>query len=167
VSGVQIAFLLALTGILAAVAWFAVVVVRAAARSDGGTHPSRALLRRMGRSPQERAEFNRWAFYLHRLSGMAIFGFLCLHIVDVSTYAISPGTYDELHELYGSAPMRVFESGLLLAILFHTLNGLRILAIDVGDLGDVAARRLLVPVIALTVAVGIAGTVVIMAPVLR
>jgi succinate dehydrogenase / fumarate reductase cytochrome b subunit len=97
---------------------------------------------------------------------MAIFGFLCLHILDVSTYAISRSTYDDLHELYGSAPMRLFESGLLFAILFHTLNGLRILAIDVGDLGQVTARRLLVPVVALTLAVGTAGTAVIMAPVL-
>lgn len=163
-SAVQLAFLAGLTCVLAAVAWFAVTVVRAAARGDGGAHVSWALLRRLGRSPDERAEVNRWAFYLHRLTGMAILGFLCLHILDVSTYAISRSTYDELHELYGSALMRVFECGLLFAILFHTLNGLRILAIDIGDLALVTARRLLVPVVGLTLALGAAGTVVIMAP---
>jgi succinate dehydrogenase / fumarate reductase, cytochrome b subunit len=164
-TAVQLAFLVGLTGVLAGVVWFAVTVVRGAARSDGGPHVSWGLLRRLGRLPEERAEFNRWAFYLHRLTGMAILGFLCLHILDVSTYAISRSTYGDVHELYGSAPMRVFESGLLFAILFHTLNGLRILAIDIGDLGQVTARRLLVPVAGLTLALGAAGTVVIMAPV--
>jgi len=165
-SAIQLAFLLALTGTFAAVTWFAVVVVRGAARSDGGAHPSWALVRRLGRSPDERAELNRWAFYLHRLTGMAIFGFLCLHIVDVSAYTVSPSTYDDLHELYGTAPMRLFESSLLFAILFHTLNGLRILAVDVGDLGQVPAQRLLVGVVAVTVLAGAAGTALIMAPVL-
>lgn len=165
-SAVQGAFLLALTGILAAVAWFTVVVVRGAVRSDGGAHPSWALVRRLGRSRTDRAELNRWAFYLHRLSGMAIFGFLCLHIVDVSTYAFAPATYDELHTLYGTAPMRLFESGLLFAILFHTLNGLRILAVDAGDLGQVPAQRLLVGVVLVTVLAGAAGTAIIMRPVL-
>jgi len=164
-TAVQLAFLVGLTGVLAAVGWFALTVMRAAARGDGGTHLSVSLLRRLGRSPQERAELNRWAFYLHRVTGMAILGFLCLHILDVGTYAISRGTYDDLHELYGSAPMRVFESGLLVAILFHTFNGLRILAIDLGDLGQLTARRLLVPVVAVTLVLGVAGTVVIMAPV--
>lgn len=164
-TAVQLAFLVGLTGVLAGVAWFTATVARAAARSDGGAHVSWGLLRRLGRSPQERAEVNRWAFYLHRLTGMAILGFLCLHILDVSTYAISRSTYDDLHELYGSAPMRLFESGLLFAILFHTLNGLRILAIDIADLGQLTARRLLAPVVGLTLVLGTAGTVVIMAPV--
>jgi len=99
------------------------------------------------------------------VSGVAIFGFLCLHVLDVGVYSLSRSLYDELHTVYGSAPMRVFECGLLFAILFHTFNGLRILAIDFADLGMAPARRLLAGVVATTALLGIAGSVVILAPV--
>lgn len=160
----QIVFLVALTGVLAAVTWFAVVVGAGARRSDGGSHLTWKLMRRLLRSPTERSEVNRWAFYAHRVTGFAIFGFLCLHIVDVSTYSISTDLYDDLHELYGTAPMRLFESGLLFAILFHTFNGLRLLVVDLADLTLRASKAWLAVVGALTVALGIAGTAVIMAP---
>lgn len=154
--------MLALVGVLAAVAVFGTVMVRAALRADGGPRPTRALVARMLRTPEERTELNRWAFYLHRFTGVAIFGFLCLHILDVGAYTVSHGLYDDLHRVYGSWPMRIFECALLAAILFHTFNGLRLLAIDVGDLGAAAARRALGAVVALTVVLGAAGSVVIL-----
>lgn len=162
-SAIETGFLVALAAVLAAVAWFAIVMVRGALRADGGPRPTGALVARMLRTPEERAELNRWAFYLHRITGVAIFGFLCLHILDVGAYTVSPSLYDDLHRVYGSLPMRIFESGLLAAILFHTFNGLRILAIDAADLGAVAARRALGAVVALTVLLGAAGSVVILA----
>ena len=157
---------MALGLILALVIGFGVVVFLGARCSDGGSYVDAGLVLRMQRSPEERAEFNRWAFYAHRITGFAIFAFLCLHIIDTSLYSISPRLFDEVHVLYGSSPMRVFECGLLFAILFHTFNGLRILAIDVADLGIVASRRLLVASLALTVVLSFAGSAVIMAPVL-
>lgn len=158
-------FLAGLTGVLVAVVGFAAVVVRSAARTGGGPHITAGFVRHFARPGRERAEVHRWAFYLHRISGFAIFAFLCLHIVDVSTYALSPARYDELHMLYGTAPMRVFEAGLLVAILFHTLNGLRLVAVDVVDLGIDASRRALMVVAALTALLGAAGGAVIVAPV--
>jgi succinate dehydrogenase / fumarate reductase cytochrome b subunit len=162
----QLLFLAGLTAVLLAVVWFGVVVAAAAGRADGGPRPRLALVHRLQREPQERSQVNRWAFYAHRLTGFAIFAFLCLHIVDVSTYAVSRGRYEELHELYGSAPMRAFECALLFAILFHALNGLRIFAVDLADLGAGAARRALAAVVALTLLAGTAGSAVILAPVL-
>ena len=153
----QVLFLAGLTAVLLAVLWFALVVVADAARADGGPRPRLGLTKR---------DANRWAFYAHRLTGVAIFAFLLLHIADVSTFAFSRSLYDELHELYGSAPMRVFECALLFAILFHALNGLRLLAVDLADLGVRAARRVLAGVVAVTVVTGTAGSAVILAPVL-
>lgn len=160
----QAVFALALAGVVAAVAVFGVVVVRSALRVDGGPYPSSGLAGRLLRGPEERAEANRWAFYLHRLTGVAIFAFLCLHVLDVGVWLLSEPLFDELHELYASAPLRVFECGLLVALLFHTLNGLRILAIDAADLGAAAARRLLAGVAAATAVLGLAGSAVILAP---
>ena len=163
----QALFVVALIGILIAVVGFGFVMIYSAARSGGGGfYLDPRLLRRLQRSPEERAEFNRWAFYAHRFTGFAIFAFLCLHIVDVSLYAFSPEAFDEVHALYGWTPMRLFECGLLFAILFHTFNGLRILAIDIVDLGSKASRRLLAGALVLTALLGLSGSAIIMAPVL-
>lgn len=160
----QAIFATALAGVVVAITGFGVIVIRSAVETDGGPYPTRRLAARLLRSPEQRTEGNRWAFYLHRISGVAILAFLCLHILDVATWTFSASLFDELHEVYGSAPLRVLECGLLLAILFHTFNGLRIVAIDAADLGPVAARRLLGGVLALTVVLGAAGSVVILAP---
>lgn len=161
----QALFVLALTGVLVAVVAFGLVMISSVARSDGGSYLNARLIRRLLRCTEERAEFNRWAFYAHRFTGFAVFAFLCLHIADISLYTFAPGSYDEVHVLYGTIPMRLFECGLLFAILFHTFNGLRILAIDVADLGLRASRRLLAGAVVLTGLVGLVGSVVIMAPV--
>ncbi len=162
----QLLFVLALAAVLIAVAGFGFVMISSAARSGGGSFLDIGLIRRLQRPPEERAEFNRWAFYAHRFTGFAVFAFLCLHIVDVSLYAFAPEAFDEVHALYGWTPMRLFECALLFAILFHTFNGLRILAIDVADLGSRVSRGLLVGAVVLTALLGLGGSAIIMAPVL-
>jgi succinate dehydrogenase / fumarate reductase cytochrome b subunit len=111
-----------------------------------------------------RSEANRWGSYAHRLSGIAIFFFFCLHIIDVSLYAMSSSLYDEVHPLYGSGPMRVFECCLLMALLFHALNGIRLIAIDIWDLGSLPAGRLLYGVVSLTALSTAAGSIIILQP---
>ena len=71
-----------------------------------------------------------------------------------------------MHELYGTAFMRVFECGLLFALCFHAFNGLRLIAIDVWDIGMTGALRLLWLTMAVSIALTIAGSVVILWPVL-
>jgi succinate dehydrogenase cytochrome b subunit len=160
----QFAFLVGFTLVTAAIVAFTVVVAVGARRTDGGAHLSAVLLSRLGRRSHDRGEGNRWAFYAHRVSGFAVFGFLALHILDVSLYAWSPRMFDEVHELYATAPMRVFECGLLAALGFHALNGLRLVAIDVCDVGRIGAARLLDVVVALTALITIGGGVVILRP---
>ncbi len=105
----------------------------------------------------------QWAFVGHRVSGFLVFFFLLLHIVDVATIRW-PDVYDEIHRLYGNVLLRSFEVGLLLALLFHTLNGLRIVVVDFFP-GQVAhERRLLTAVVVLTLAAGLPGAFVIMKP---
>jgi succinate dehydrogenase / fumarate reductase cytochrome b subunit len=161
----QLLFLSAFTLVNLAILAAVVMVVREARRVDGGARWSTMLLRRLGRLPSERGEANRMAFYVHRLSGLAIFAFLTLHIVDVSLFAVSTDLYDDVHQLYGTTVMRLFECGLLFALLFHALNGLRLVAIDVWDLGAAAATRVLNGVVAASVLLTVAGSVVILRPV--
>jgi succinate dehydrogenase / fumarate reductase, cytochrome b subunit len=164
VTAPQAVFALALAGVVIAVAGFGAVVVRSAVRAGGGPYPTRRLAGRLLRAPEERTEANRWAFYAHRITGVAILAFLALHVLDVAVWTVSRPAFDEIHELYGSPLLRVFECGLLVAILFHTFNGLRVLAIDAADLGPRTAARLLAGVVGLTALLGAAGSVVILAP---
>ena len=60
----------------------------------------------------------------------------------------------------------MFECLLLFAILFHTLNGLRLVLLDVLEVNTSTARTLLHVALALTAITGFAASVVILKPVL-
>ncbi len=92
-----------------------------------------------------------------------MFLFLLLHIVDVSLLRW-PDTYDQVHRLYGNVMLRLFEVGLLFALLFHSLNGLRIVAVDLFPDAVRNQRRLLQGVVALTLLMGVPGGIVILWP---
>ncbi len=109
----------------------------------------------------------QWAFVFHRITGFLVFMFLLLHIVDVSLVNADPELYDEVHALYGNVVLRLFEVGLLLALLYHSLNGLRIVILDFFP-GTVSHERSLFTVVVfLTLAAGIPGGFVIMWPFLE
>jgi succinate dehydrogenase / fumarate reductase cytochrome b subunit len=105
----------------------------------------------------------QWAFVAHRVSGFLVFFFLLLHIVDVSTVRW-PTVYDDIHAVYGNVVLRVFEVGLLFALVFHSLNGLRIVAVDFFPGAVANERRLLTAVVVLTVLMGTPGGFVILRP---
>lgn len=106
---------------------------------------------------------NQWSFVAHRVSGFLVFSFLLLHIVDVSLIRW-PTIYDQVHRLYGNVFLRVFEVGLLFALVFHAFNGLRIVAIDLLPGALAQEKWLLRGVVILTVLLGVPGGMVIMAP---
>jgi succinate dehydrogenase / fumarate reductase cytochrome b subunit len=117
----------------------------------------------MTTSTRYKGKAGPWAFLGHRISGFLVFLFLLLHIVDVSLLRW-PDTYDQVHRLYGNVLLRLFEVGLLFALLFHSFNGLRIVAVDFFPEAVRNQRRLLQAVVALTVVIGVPGGVVIMWP---
>ena len=106
----------------------------------------------------------QWAFVTHRVTGFLVFVFLLLHIVDVSLANFSEELYNEVHELYGNVLLRIFEVGLLLGLLFHALNGIRIVLIDFFPGMVRNERKLYAVVVFLTLAAGIPGGYVIMKP---
>lgn len=159
----QLVFATTLSALLLGVLAFTTFTVRVAL-ADRPTTPRGHWLARIGRASDRDAQ--RWAFVAHRATGVAVFAFLLLHVFDVALYALSPARFDEVHELYGTAPLRVFECLLLFAILFHTLNGLRLVLLDVVDVRVTTARRLLHVALGLTAIAGAAASVVILKPVL-
>src|SRR5512142_2063934 len=69
-----------------------------------------------------------WAF--HRISGIGIWAFILLHVLDIWLASANPPLYDDLLRFYASAPGRLLETVLGAAVLYHALNGLRIIVMD-------------------------------------
>ena len=69
-----------------------------------------------------------WAF--HRISGVAIWAFVVLHVIDIYLVGGDPKAYDTILQVYASPPGRVMETLLGAALLYHALNGLRIIVMD-------------------------------------
>ncbi len=77
-----------------------------------------------------RGKVGMWSWVLHRITGVAIFFFLLVHILDTSLVRVSPEAYNEVIATYKTVIIGLGELGLVAAILFHALNGVRIILID-------------------------------------
>lgn len=71
-----------------------------------------------------------WAWMFHRVTGLGVLLFLSIHILETFTLSFGPDFYDHTMELYNTVFFRVAEIGLLLAVLYHAINGTRITVQD-------------------------------------
>ncbi|GGT30696.1 succinate dehydrogenase, cytochrome b556 subunit [Streptomyces chromofuscus] len=71
----------------------------------------------------------------HRVTGVLIFFFLFVHVLDTALVRVSPEAYDDVVATYKTPLVAVLEYGLVAAILFHALNGLRVIAVDFWSKG--------------------------------
>ena len=69
------------------------------------------------------------AWILHRLSGLALVGYLVIHVWGLKAIT-NPEAYNALITSYHSPIFKVGEFLLLCAVVYHALNGLRIVLID-------------------------------------
>jgi len=72
---------------------------------------------------------------LHRITGVGIFFFLLVHVLDTALVRVSPEAYNVVIESYKTPIIGISELGLVGAILFHGLNGLRVIAVDFWSKG--------------------------------
>ena len=78
-----------------------------------------------------------WAWILHKFTGWILIGYLFTHIAVLSTAidaaAGDPAAYtDTLQGLEEILVVRILEIGLLATAVFHILNGVRLLMVDLG-----------------------------------
>ncbi len=71
-----------------------------------------------------------WTWILHRLTGLGVLLFLVIHVVETATVIYSPATYDNFLVMYKSPFFRFAELLIFFSVLFHAVNGLRIIAQD-------------------------------------
>lgn len=84
-----------------------------------------------------------WAWILHKFTGWVLVGYLFTHIAVLSTATTGPEAYTTtLQSLEAFTLVRIGEVGLLAVAVFHILNGVRLLMIDLGVGDDLTTQRL-------------------------
>lgn len=83
-----------------------------------------------------------WSWVAHRISGVLIFLFLFAHVLDTALVRVSPDAYNTIMETYKNPIVGLGEAGLVAAVIFHALNGLRIVAVDFWSKGPRYQRQM-------------------------
>jgi succinate dehydrogenase / fumarate reductase cytochrome b subunit len=83
-----------------------------------------------------------WSWVAHRVTGVLVFFFLLVHVLDTALVRVSPEAYNQVIDTYKNPVMNVMEVGLVGAVLYHALNGLRIIAIDFWSRGPRLQRQM-------------------------
>jgi succinate dehydrogenase / fumarate reductase, cytochrome b subunit len=76
-----------------------------------------------------------WTWVLHRITGVGVFFFLLVHVLDTALVRVSPEAYDLVI-------VNLLEVGLVGAVLYHGLNGLRIILVDFWAKGPRLQRQM-------------------------
>ena len=77
-----------------------------------------------------RVSWSQLAWFGHRASGLGVLLFLFLHIVETSTVLLGPEVYDFTQTFYKNLPAKIGEVVLMAALVYHALNGIRVIAMD-------------------------------------
>lgn len=89
-----------------------------------------------------RGREGQWAFLLHRLSGLAILFYLLLHVFSIGSFIFGNRFYMAIHTTYD---LPVFRIGLIFVtagVVYHALNGLRIIVMDFSGAGVAYQRQM-------------------------
>ncbi|RZQ62810.1 succinate dehydrogenase, cytochrome b556 subunit [Amycolatopsis suaedae] len=105
-----------------------------------------------------RGDPGMWSWVLHRITGVATFFFLFVHVLDTALVRVSPNAYDEIIETYKTPLVNLMEVGLVGAVLFHALNGLRVILVDFWSKGPKLQRVMLWSTVGIWVVVMVPGT---------
>ena len=70
-----------------------------------------------------------WAFVFHRVTGIALSAYIIMHIYVVSSL-YKPENFDKVMAFLNQPLFKLAEIGLLAAVIYHGLNGVRVFLID-------------------------------------
>ena len=102
------------------------------------------------------------AFLLNRLTGAILVLYLLAHFVVLGQLVRGAEGWDALLEIFGSRPFLVGDVLLIAAVVYHGLNGLRIIALTLGA-GTRHSTALFVLVLGLsTVLAALAGWAIVL-----
>lgn len=93
-----------------------------------------------------------WSWLFHRVTGLGVLLFLLVHIVDITLIGFGPKVYNEGIQIFSLGIVRVVSLALIGSVLYHSLNGLRILVVDFWPAGHKYQRQMFYAVLVLTIA---------------
>jgi succinate dehydrogenase / fumarate reductase cytochrome b subunit len=123
----------------------------------------------------------QWSWLIHRVTGLGVLLFLIVHILDTFFVVLQPVWYDHTVAIYGGMitglhpsvngyywwlrwAFRFGELGLIACVVFHSLNGLRVVLFDFWPPATNYQRPLFNIVLILFAAIMIPVSVVIFLP---
>lgn len=118
---------------------------------------------RAGGPPIYTGDPGQYAWVFHRAAGIGILFFLLVHIVDIMLIGLGRDVYDASVHFYGQLALVPMEIALVGAVVYHTLNGLRIILIDFWRVGYRRERQLFWAVLAGTLILTLPAAIVILA----
>lgn len=74
-----------------------------------------------------------WAWILHRLTGLGLTFYLFMHIVALTGLTRGEAAFNEEMKLFSSPLFLFLEWVLGSLVMFHAINGVRILLVDFGN----------------------------------
>lgn len=83
-----------------------------------------------------------WSWVAHRISGVGIFFFLLIHVLDTALVRVDPEAYNAVMSVYKTPIMGLGEAGLVAGIVYHAFNGIRIILIDFWGNGSKHQKKL-------------------------
>lgn len=92
-----------------------------------------------------------WSWVAHRVTGMLIFVFLLVHVLDTALVRVSPEAYNTVIGAYKNPIMGIAEAGLVAAIVYHAFNGIRVMLVDFWSKGTRYQRLMMWIVVGLVV----------------
>ena len=98
-----------------------------------------------------RVSWSQLAWFGHRISGIGVLFYLFMHIVETSMVLFGPEVYNAAVGIFKNLPARIGEVVLMAAVVYHALNGLRVIAMDFFPGLTIYYRPLTYGVIAATV----------------
>jgi succinate dehydrogenase / fumarate reductase, cytochrome b subunit len=98
-----------------------------------------------------RVSWSQLAWFGHRASGLGVLFYLFLHVVETSTVLLGPDAYNAAVGIFKNLPFRLLEVLLMAALVYHALNGIRVIAMDFWPGLTIYYRPLVYGVITATV----------------
>ena len=79
-----------------------------------------------------RYSFERYLYLGHRLSGLGLIAYMVLHIIETANRIRGEQAWAGLMALFASPPFKVIEYLLFIAAVFHAMNGIRLILVELG-----------------------------------
>ena len=79
-----------------------------------------------------RYNFERYLYIGHRLSGLGLIAYMSLHIIETANRMRGEQAWAGLMGLFASPLFKVIEYLLFVAAIFHAMNGIRLLLVELG-----------------------------------